>query len=336
MMKTHPPTPPQAVPPEASINQPMRRVITPKFVLKVLISLVVLGLLLHYTGLENTLRRLSEANLWYVPLGVGVYLLSQIVSSYRWQFLSAALGFQRSLREFYDYYLIGMFFNLFLPGAIGGDMFRMYYLAKSCNRKKREALLTLLAERGVGLAALLLLTALVALTPAADPIPKPLRVSLVALSALGLIGFLILRRLPLNRWVARWPKLDLLVQAEVYWANLGLLIRSVSISLVVHVVMVGMHVLIASALGVSVSPLYLMAVYGMVCLVSVLPIAFNGIGVREGAYQFLLMRVGLDPETALAFGIYWFLISTCTSLLGGLVLLKGHYKTPSPQDAEAL
>ena len=123
----------------------------PKTVLKIVISVGLLAFLLHNTGLDHTLARLQMANLWYVPVGVGIYLLSQWVSSYRWKFLSNALGFDLSLREFYDYYLIGMYFSLFLPGSIGGDVGRMVYLAKACDRKKREALLTLLAERGVGL-----------------------------------------------------------------------------------------------------------------------------------------------------------------------------------------
>src|SRR5690606_22615947 len=128
------------------------------------------------------------------------------------------------------------------------------------------------------------------------------------------------------------PKLQLIGQARVYWANVGLLFKSVSISLFVHGLMVGMHLLIASALHVQVDTLHLTVVYGVVSLASVLPIAFNGFGVREGTYLLLLTKAGLSPDTALAFAFYWVIISTCTSLFGGLVLLKGHYKTPSTQE----
>lgn len=327
-----------------------KRTIAPKQVLKVLISVILLGFLLHYTGLENTLARLSEANLWYIPVGIVVYLISQLISAYRWQFLSGALGFKLSLREFYDYYLIGMFFNLFLPGAIGGDMLRLFYLAKSTGRKKREALLTLLAERGVGLVALLLLTSAVCLLPAlqgvslALPIQLPffntlhfdLRLLLFSLSLFMIVGYISLWAVPQGRLIERFPKLSLLGQAKVYWANLPLLFKSVSISLFVHGMMVLMHLLIANALGVWVDPLYMTVVYGVVSLASVLPIAFNGFGVREGAYLLLLTKTGLTPETAMAFAFYWVIISTCTSLIGGLVLVKGHYKTPSPQEEAAI
>ncbi len=327
-----------------------KRAISPKLIAKILISVILMGFLLHYTGLESTLARLSEANLWYIPVGIAFYLVAQLFSSYRWQFLSAALDFKFSLREFYDYYLIGMFFNLFLPGAIGGDMLRMFYLAKRANRRKREALLTLLAERGVGLVALLILTSLVCLTPALQavdlkiPIQLPtlpvlhfdLRFLLLGLSSGMLMGYLGLWVLPMDRLIARIPKLALLGQAKVYWANVGLLAKSVALSLFVHAMMVGMHLLIAQALNVHVDPLYMTVVYGVVSLASVLPIAFNGFGVREGTYLLLLTKTGLTADTAMAFAFYWVIISTLTSLLGGLVLIKGHYKTPTAEDEASL
>jgi len=82
--------------------------------------------------------------------------------------------------------------------------------------------------------------------------------------------------------------------------------------------------------------LYISVVYGIVSLASVLPIAFNGFGVREGTYLLLLTKVGLPPQTALAFAFYWVIISTCTSLIGGLVLIKGHYKTPTSAEDDLL
>ena len=321
-----------------------------KQTIKIIISVILLGFLLHYTGFESTLQKLSQANLWYVPVGIALYLVAQLISAYRWKFLSAPLGFKLSFREFYDYYLIGMFFNLFLPGAIGGDMLRMVYLARSAQRKKREALLTLLAERGVGLVALLILTSIVSLTPqlmamdlriplkfmSVGPVYFDLRTLLLSLSSALLLGYLCLWCAPLERLAERIPKLALLGQAKIYWANLGLLCKSVSMSLVVHGMMVVMHLLIASALHVHVDVLYITVVYGIVSLASVLPIAFNGFGVREGTYLLLLTKAGIPAQTALAFAFYWVIISTCTSLIGGLVLIKGHYKTPSAQEEEAM
>lgn len=316
--------------------------------LKIAVGLGLIAFLLHQTGLEKTFAALSKANLWYIPVGVFLYLVSQVISTYRWQFLAEALGFRRSLRELYDYYLIGMFSNQFLPGSIGGDAVRMFYLAKSCNRKKREALLTLLAERGVGLIALLLLTAAVCLLPeiaALDwgiPVHIPglpvwhwnIRLMVLTLSCLIGLGYVGLWVFPLQAWVERSPKLALLSQARVYWANIPLLSKSIGLSLVVHALMVAVHWMVANAMHIDIPILYLAVIYGVVSLVSVLPITQGGLGVRELAYQSLLIKLNVNPDTALAFGVYWFFISTLTSLFGGLVLIKGHYQAPDPAEAD--
>lgn len=297
--------------------------------LKICISIGLLVFFLIHTGIDQTLEELSSANLWYVPVGVALYLTSQYVSSYRWQFLCAPLHFNLALREFFDYYMIGMFLSLFLPGAIGGDVGRMYYLAKRCNRKKREALLTLLAERGVGLVAVLIMTSVLCLLPVTAPIPAVIRYAMVAMAGVALLGYLALRVFPVQRLAEKFQPLSLLAQAEIYWKDTPLLTKSVAISFVIQALIISIQVLIAHALGMEVPFLYLVAVYGIVGLISVIPISFNGIGVREGAYTSLFQFIGIPAETGLAFALYWFLISVLTSLIGGLILVKGHYKTPT-------
>jgi hypothetical protein len=91
---------------------------------------------------------------------------------------------------------------------------------------------------------------------------------------------------------------------------------------------------IAQAVGIDVPLPCLIAVYGLAGLISVLPISFNGIGVREGAYVSLFHFMGIPKETALAFALYWFMVSSLTSLVGGIVMLKGHYQPPSPDDPD--
>lgn len=296
--------------------------------LKILISLALLSFFLVNSGINKTLEELSSANLWYVPLGIGMYLLSQFISAYRWQVLAKPLGFNLSLREFFDYYLIGMFFSLFLPGSIGGDVLRMYYLARRCNRKKREALLTVLAERGVGLVAVLMMTGAICLTPVVAPIPSAIRYTMIGMAACALLGYILVRVVPVQALTQKFPKLGILAQAEVYWKDTPLLLNSVGISVLIQLVMIAIQVMITMALGIKIPLLYLVAVYGIVGLISVIPISFNGIGVREGAYTSLFALAGIPAHTGLAFALYWFLISALTSLVGGLILLKGHYKTP--------
>jgi glycosyltransferase 2 family protein len=292
-----------------------------KFALKLLISVGLLVFVFQNAGIEETLQKLASANLWLVPVATTILLVAQVISAYRWKILANALGFQLAFREFLDYYLIGMYFNLFLPSAIGGDMGKMVYLAKATGQKKRKALMTLMAERGFGLFALLLLSSAACFTPVAILLPRFIPMGLVSLALLMLLGILVLRILPMKRWAI----------PDCYWKDTGLMARTVAVSVTVHLIAIGIHMLIASALQISVSPLYLVITYGVVSLASMTP-TFNGIGAREFAYQFMLHKAGVSHEGGLAFGLYWFLVTTLASMVGGLVLIKGHYKTPSPEE----
>lgn len=307
-----------------------------KTIIKLVVSLIVLAVILWMSGIEETLVTLSKANLIYLPLGVLVYVASQVISSYRWQFLAKALGFKLPLREFLDFYMLGMYFSLFLPGSIGGDVGRVYYLAKRTGRKKREALLTLLAERGVGLVGIMVIMGAVCLTPYADPLPSAVRWFFLLLALALFLGFLLLQVIPVDKLSRRFPDnglVQLVVQSQVYWKNWPMLAASVALSFLVHGLMVLIHWLIAVGLDIQVEPVYLAVVYGAVMMLSIIPVFFNGLGIREGGYQYFLAKVGVLSATGLAFGLYWFAVSLLTSLLGGFVLIKGHYETPPKEFA---
>ncbi len=44
--------------------------------------------------------------------------------------MARPLGIKTPFKAMLRYYLIGMFFNLFAPGTVGGDVSRVYYLVK--------------------------------------------------------------------------------------------------------------------------------------------------------------------------------------------------------------
>ena len=77
------------------------------------------------------MERWLSARFSYIALALVVYLLSQILSAGRWMVLARPLGFEEPFEEIVVYYLIGMFFNLFAPGTVGGDVSRVYYLARN-------------------------------------------------------------------------------------------------------------------------------------------------------------------------------------------------------------
>jgi len=52
-----------------------------------------------------------------------------------------------------------------------------------------------------------------------------------------------------------------------------------------------------------------------------IPFSFNGIGLREGGYLFLLQLIEVGTEKALAFGLLWFVIVVLDGMIGGVVFI---------------
>ena len=137
------------------------------FVVKLLVSVGLLGFLLTRLDGERFVQTLASANFSYIALALLVYLVTQAVSAMRWTVLTRPLGIRTPYKELASYYFIGMFFNLFAPSTVGGDVTRIYYLAQDQNKERRPrgagstvfAAVSVLMDRAIGMVALIWLGA---------------------------------------------------------------------------------------------------------------------------------------------------------------------------------
>lgn len=101
------------------------------------------------------------------PLDLTVILLViylQIaVTAWRWKLLLQAQGFEIGLRQAFRLNMIGSLFNMVIPGSVGGDVMKAYYVARGEVGRKTEVVATILLDRIVGVMGLLVLAAVVAL-----------------------------------------------------------------------------------------------------------------------------------------------------------------------------
>ncbi|MEB3245901.1 MAG: lysylphosphatidylglycerol synthase transmembrane domain-containing protein [Vampirovibrionales bacterium] len=305
-----------------------------KLAIKLLVSAALLGGLVYWLDLKTLVAKLP-VNAWPVVLAcVGIYLLSQAVSALRWQRLAAQLSLGQPWPSFFSWYMLGMFYSLVLPGSIGGDAARVWWLARATGAPKRTALLTVLAERGVGLMGLLWFTALFAnLSPVNAAWPRWLVLGLAALAITMMLGWLVLltfrgRLLAIKTSDSESGKgmqalLCWLQDSAQLWGTPKLMAETLFMAGLIYGFMGLIHVLLATVLGLHLPLPALLSVFGTVSLISILPVSFNGLGVREGAYVALLGLLGVEPVTAGVFSLLWLATSTLTSLLGGVFWQAG-------------
>ena len=309
------------------------------FLLKLLVSTGLIVFFLTQIHIERFLGTLVSAKFSYIALALIVYLLSQIFSAGRWMVLARPLGFRGSFREFVIHYLIGMFFNLFAPGTVGGDVSRVYYLARNDKTHWDKAgwavstvpaAVSVFMDRAVGMTALVWLGAIGLLLFPTYPVPSAIRSVTFAL-AVGLIvggaAVPLLRRFLPEDGHPIVVKLRFALRA--YRTQWSVIPKAVVLSFLLHLVQAWIHVLLGWALQIEIPFSYSIILYPLVGTFAAIPISLNGIGLREGGYLFLLGLIGINTEKGVAFGLLLFLIVAVDSLIGGVLFLMNRGANPA-------
>lgn len=307
------------------------------FLVKLLVSGGLIGYFLSRIHLERFLQTFVSAKFSYIVLALSVYLFAQGISAIRWATLARPLGIKTPFKDLIQYYLVGMFFNLFAPGTVGGDVSRVYYLVKDeeAHTKGRavtpvHAAMSVLMDRAIGMVVLVWLGAAALLIFPDYAVPGTVR-SVTFLLAAGLfVGVLltpVLRRFLPEDGHQLAVKLRLAMRS--YRQHWRALLAAALLSLAVHLIQAWMHTVMGSALGLEVPFSFSLIVYPLVGTFSAIPISLNGLGLREGGYIFLMAVIGIGTEPSIAFGILLFLIVVLDSLIGGLIFLLRHLPKPN-------
>jgi len=121
-----------------------------KIVLKLSFSAGLLYWLVTTGKLDiNDLKSLLDpALLFWGILWIGLTLC---IASERWHFLLISQGIPAGRFDCFRLTLVGLFFSFFLPGGVGGDVIKAYYVVQRLESKKSHAIGSVLFDRFIGL-----------------------------------------------------------------------------------------------------------------------------------------------------------------------------------------
>jgi uncharacterized protein (TIRG00374 family) len=108
-----------------------------KKTIKLLIKLVVTVLCFWYISTKINFGQLwqtvLEANWLYLFMALVLLIFSKILSAFRLNIYFQNIDLSISSWSNIKLYWLGMFYNLFLPGAISGDAYKVIILKKKLN-----------------------------------------------------------------------------------------------------------------------------------------------------------------------------------------------------------
>ncbi|MDB5152997.1 MAG: flippase-like protein [Mucilaginibacter sp.] len=271
---------------------------------KIVLKLGVTSVLLYYVfskvPLSEVKSRLIHANYWWMFAGVVFYFFSMVASSWRLLSFFKSIDLRLDPRFNFRLYLLGIFYNLLLPGGIGGDGYKIYVLHKTYKKPAKRVFWAIAFDRLSGLWAIgLIIVALKIFIPQIEiHIAIPLAIFLV-----GTIIYYIV----VKKFFPDFSKHFFKGHAK------AILVQSLQV-LTILCVMMGQD------FHGKFAP-YLLS-FLISALAAVVPITFGGAGAREAIFQKLSPIFHMNVGLAVFLSVSFYLTSLIVALSGLYYVLR--------------
>lgn len=269
-----------------------------KLLLKILLTGAALYLVFNKIDTQTTWRVIQSAHMGWLLLAWLFFIISKIFSAIRLNIYFKDIGLDIPETKNLKLYAIGMFYNLFLPGGIGGDGYKVYLLNKLHQNPVKQLINCVLLDRGNGLAVLLWLMFGLMLF---------VNIQMDFVLSFYWMGWLGLVLLPFGFY---------LVMFLFFRSFMGSIPSSTGFSFLNQVLQLFSAFFILMSLDVGQQFIPYLFVFLVSSTVSVLPLTIGGVGARELVFVLAHDYVGINQNIAVAFSLLFFLVTVLTSLSG--------------------
>jgi len=256
------------------------------------------------------LNQISKADLKWVLISLSLEPFLLFASVIKWHILLRSKKTQVTRLRLSGLYLVGRFFNNFLPSTVGGDVVRAYELG-NYTKDHTEAFASVFVERFTGLVTLVGLALISFLSH--QRLTNDSRIILVmAIAVAGLLTlvWLILDTRPLalvenkisfnlfQRIVPKLKKIQLSLQS--YKDDKRTLLLAIFWSFIFMFLAIANVYTSARAFHSPISFLDIAIIVPIILVVAMMPLTFNGLGIQEWAYVILFEWIGLPASVGLS------------------------------------
>ena len=297
--------------PAKKIRGKRRPVVT---ILKLVFSLAILAFLLIYkTSVRDILHVLGGVRLPWLALAFSLHAIGLFSSAYRWQILARAQGDVIPLGYLIKSYLVGTFFNNFLPSSFGGDVVRIWDGSRYSESVVKSSAIVVV-ERLTGIVVLFLFAFFASLfrLDMANETPVvwvSLAVGLAGLACVVLflapVSARVLRALPEGKWISP-IKSKIIAFREVvlfYRHRKRDFLRASIWALILQANVVVYFFLIGRAFRLEIRFLDYFIFVPIVLLIQIIPVTINGLGLREGSTIAIFKYYAIPAQTAFSFSL---------------------------------
>ena len=291
---------------------------------KFLVSGGLIGFLL-YRHAPNY-QRFAHINIAYCALVVGLICVQVALNTGRWRIiLNSLIHVRAGFGQLFGIYYASLFFTQILP-SIGGDVVRVMY-HRRLGLPVGPTIISVALDRVMGLGSLLLLILVsIPLLNGFHP-SSAVMLAILTMAGGGIAGAGIASALLL--WMQRrafWHRLSPGLQSALgafpwLMTSRASLSQLLPLSIAVHLLSLVVLYLAATAVGVPLSLLAILAAGPSLFLAQAVPVSIGGWGIREAAAVVVLGITGTDAASAVLIGLTLGVLITLAALPGVLLWL---------------
>jgi glycosyltransferase 2 family protein len=280
---------------EATVKQESKLNRVLKLLLKIAVTILCFWYILKKIDFYAAKKAFFQANWSWLLLAVVLLMLSKLFSAFRLNIYFRNIQIHLPEWKNIKLYWLGMFYNLFLPGSISGDAYKVVLLKRKYNAPFKKTSAAVLLDRFSGLVALGLIMSAYGIVV----LKNTLYNTILICGALAAIIVLYL--------VIRFYFTDFL---PGFWATFfgGIIVQVTQVACIYCILL---------SLRLPINQPQWVFIFLIAAVVAVFPIALGGgLGTRELVFVEGAKYFQLDPQIALVISLLFYLSTVIASLWG--------------------
>ena len=267
-------------------------------------QIIITVFFIYYTlskiDLNKILEVIKSADLLFILFASIFYFLSQIISSERLWFILKENNLIISSKENIKLYMVGIFYNFFIPGGIGGDAYKGVLMNNKFQWSLKKIYKLLILDRLIGFGVIICLILLFS-------------GFILDLEFISKFNFVLA---PLYALLFFFGKVlvQKIFDSEIVYT------RSFFISHIIQILQFGSVILILFSLGVTNNYFTFLYIFLISSVLSIF--SFGGIGIREYVFFTLASNTAVGPDIATSVGLIFTFSALLSSVPGLFFLMK--------------
>jgi glycosyltransferase 2 family protein len=266
-----------------------------KLLLKIGITVLCFWYISRKIDFAQALNAFLKANWIFLFIALIFFILSKVLSAFRLNIYFRNIGVELSEWKNIKLYWLGMFYNLFLPGAISGDAYKVVLLNRRYRTSYKKVSAAVLLDRFSGILALGVILCIYGVIVLHN---YRYDVLLIFAAILAFVGFYFVIRYLFKKFLKSFFPTFL-------WA----LAVQLSQVVCIYFILLSLHLPLSQHEWIF--------IFLLAAVISVLPISLGGgLGTREFVFLEGSRFFHLDPQTGVIISLLFYLLTVIGSLWG--------------------